>query len=358
MSSQRLFGGDEQSFHAQVSELYKRGRRLRSWARSVGMLAGVAVIACLGCWLLVRAEAPVSELKHVDIPASVIDRFLKAETKKHINMDTGAPFASVVESTEPVAGSFYEAARKAATGPLAFTFSIIGVMAFGIVIIFAGHAPLAGLARPGLGICVMVSSLNMALVFFDDSGSSPVSFSSSSDGRIARIVSPRDEFLAAVKGGDLCKLVSATRQWAARQDGWDVSYVLAQVYLRPHVCQGKPLVAGEAEVVDRAFLQALSKKLDEKRGFTPDGEVAYLVDMHGYGEPVSALAKRYLDARAQAASSWSAAWRVAAVIAGVLVVMAGVFFWLSRVILGRAVRIWPDFELLKPDSTPTTVTPK
>lgn len=100
----------------------------------------------------------------------------------------------------------------------------------------------------------------------------------------------------------------------------------------------------------------LSKKLDEKPGFTPRGEVAYLVDMEGYGKPASALSKRYLDERVKAVNDWSAALKITGLIAGLLVVAGAGLFSLSRAILGRAMRIGPDFELLKPDSSPTVPT--
>lgn len=352
--SLHISSSDERAFNVQLTDLYRRGRKLRAWARSFGMLAGVAVIALMGCLLLVRAEAPATELASVDVPTSVIDHFAKADIKKHVDMNTGAPFSGVAENTEPVVSSLVDAAREAATGPVAFTLSILGVVAFGVIIIFMGEEPLAGLARPALAICIGVSSINVVTAVVGGIGSAArPTLIGISDSFAPRVLDPKADFLAAVREDDLCKLISAIGKW----DGWDLSYVLAQVYLRPHVCYGQPpkfdKVGGKAEVVDRAFLQALSKNLDQKPGFTPNGEVAYLVDMKGYGEPVSALSKRYLDERANAVGSWSFASKVVALVAGLLSAVTAGLFFLSRAILGRTARIRPDFGLLEPSSAPT-----
>lgn len=305
----------DQGLTDEVVKLYMRGRRVTGWTVNTILLALVAGVIGAVWALLSHYALPVTELQSIDVPESLLKRFSDSTVVLRLGQDSSLPFTSVADQ---LSGAF-----SGLQGPVAFSFSILGLAVCGGLMVFG--VDLSGLfalgVRVGLGISLMIASANIL---------SSMSESSSAYEKQVPAVSDRAEFAKAVKEKNAQIILSKLSTLSPRENNSASDYVRAQV----------GILKGRDE--SPSLYQRVSNAIEANPGFTPNEQVAYLIDQVAFGEAKTDIARQYRDESLASAAHRSWVAKIAFGFAGLFVLVAIGFGWVARILIKRVHRLDSD----------------
>lgn len=318
MTTDGRMNNADQDLTDQVINLYKRGYKLTGWAVSCG-IAAVAMAATGGVWAWrAHVALPAQQLKELDIPYSVMARIsdyvapVAGSSSGGIGGGVGLPFESVTDHLTSLITVF--------NGPVMFTVGLLGLVVSGAAIVLGRDSlggGLSSLARLGVGFGMIVVASNTL---------STITGAGDSDERPAQ--SDRAAFMAAVDAN----------KWAVVERDLPLGNALDTDYVRAQVELMKQSQNPQTDLFKR-----VSSGLEGKPGFTPNEQVAYLIDEAAFSQAKTEIARSYLDeskARYESRKAWSTA---SFNLAGVLALLSFGLGWVARTMLKRVYRI--DAEL-------------